>query len=1476
MSGNPIRYFEPNELDYNAEDLSIGISLKIQYMDRSLIANTEINGSVNILYGDENNNFLTTSYSDVTVLELEGGGNKESIGIENITIKYNTWYFPEVSMKFVDVRGNSVFNPMEMTNDSATKGTAKGSFLKAFFSFPYPIFYLTVKGFFGKPITYRLTVKDVPRAVFNSSTGNFELSVNFIGHMYYYLTDIPMSLVTLAPYIEYDGNNANMGNFQNSTTNIPTFIKFIKDTAAATKNIHSDEEYNNLQIEYDKVKEKYNIIERMLKLFNELEYFLDRCYKRKQNENDANKYTFEIKKDADKDILNTINKIIDEIEQKFKNRTISWDTIIFHKNSNYYFVTGESRYYNYETDIKTLEELLSDIAAKLQEIEKNILEREEKIVETTYLYTPTLKDVIEMTLSHLDKLRKNMAKCLNNILNDANNRKLSKIKKYKTDCNVVNNEITAFPFISFLNDNGEYVWIGETEANTFSERNFIENILRKTTKFQEDVKKAEDEFNFSESLIKNYPSTGLRSFILDSNVNQYEKEMNEAGGILNYCKQTTSDLPPVFKTIAERFVLSYFTNDAEYSTNVLPKIEMLKLLNCGFDKEVYNMQSVWGNTDMSNIYAQFWEACSKYFKEKILNTSWKLENAFYASHRVTQDEGSPVNSMSGGNAHVYSRTITVGGTKFFIWRIVATGNDCTWFIDWQDVINGGWDCVAFLKQRYYILSNFRPYKEGNEETFLTENSKAVKFLMENKVPIDEYLKMFPTVTPQLTKLVSVTTANFVVDGEDIIIGDAGGSNNFNNVDTWCQSKTKEHKAVKFKNPISIENFDTATSDEICKAFINCLKFEQNEAAVIEAEQRGGYQLFSIFSVCYLGLQYSSKISQHGPTSEIANRTTEEAVNLLQTDIYKYQHLNRYKILYDEVKERLSKLIKDFFNNVYNNDKLSAEDKNFQMRKFLRTGIAVGGNKYMPNIGNETNPCDIMEDLEAASTTYIDNFLNAIRTQLLLKLDEEEPRVDTSLSDERKLSIYDIFKNLYDRWKYGAEEINNEGSNHDKITINDFVFRDSLGRDISNELNINIENVISILLEISKGERNMTAYEFIYEICKQADCLLLPLPGGVFANTESKESLKSLFTPYNYSYVANDDLDSKFIVTYRQKDSQHLNFSPNESSYADDGIDFTNENVAPDINAGAFGVTYGFNKQRFFKNVQVSMDKPQVTEQSISTTLFIAENGDKEGSRKLGVSYHDIFDTFSNHSYQCSVEMMGNAQIMPMMYFQLNNIPFFKGGYMITSVEHEIKNGNMTTKFTGNRLNVNQFKIKNQPITINIEGNGEQTEIDYSEIGGDFVSNYFTLAELTYSSYAKTHNLNNTPGKAEIKKLQKLATDILDKIRAKYGKPIIVNSGFRSKRVNEGVGGSKNSQHRTGEAADIQTKNDVENGILFKLIERMILDGEITVGQLIWEHGDCERPDWIHVSLPTSTKKNDLLRAKRDGNGKTYYVVYVEC
>lgn len=116
--------------------------------------------------------------------------------------------------------------------------------------------------------------------------------------------------------------------------------------------------------------------------------------------------------------------------------------------------------------------------------------------------------------------------------------------------------------------------------------------------------------------------------------------------------------------------------------------------------------------------------------------------------------------------------------------------------------------------------------------------------------------------------------------------------------------------------------------------------------------------------------------------------------------------------------------------------------------------------------------------------------------------------------------------------------------------------------------------------------------------------------------------------------------------------------------------------------------------------------------------------------------------------------------------------------------------------------------------------------------------YFSLDELTV-----THQkLNNTPGLLEIQKLKLLVQNLLDPVREMYDSPIYVSSGFRSLTLNKAVGGATKliSQHTKGEAADI---DGVDNAKLFNLIR-----DHFDFDQLIWEEGNDQQPEWVHVSF----------------------------
>lgn len=134
--------------------------------------------------------------------------------------------------------------------------------------------------------------------------------------------------------------------------------------------------------------------------------------------------------------------------------------------------------------------------------------------------------------------------------------------------------------------------------------------------------------------------------------------------------------------------------------------------------------------------------------------------------------------------------------------------------------------------------------------------------------------------------------------------------------------------------------------------------------------------------------------------------------------------------------------------------------------------------------------------------------------------------------------------------------------------------------------------------------------------------------------------------------------------------------------------------------------------------------------------------------------------------------------------------------------------------------------------------------------------YFTIEELCRSNTAKQLKIDNSPNDQVKKKLQRLIEEILDPVRENYGSPIRVSSGYRCKKLNQVVNGSKTSQHLYGEAADL-IPYDGDTRRLFFLIKEMMEEGRIECGQLIWEYGDQRAPKWVHISLP-GKHKNQVL------------------
>lgn len=128
-----------------------------------------------------------------------------------------------------------------------------------------------------------------------------------------------------------------------------------------------------------------------------------------------------------------------------------------------------------------------------------------------------------------------------------------------------------------------------------------------------------------------------------------------------------------------------------------------------------------------------------------------------------------------------------------------------------------------------------------------------------------------------------------------------------------------------------------------------------------------------------------------------------------------------------------------------------------------------------------------------------------------------------------------------------------------------------------------------------------------------------------------------------------------------------------------------------------------------------------------------------------------------------------------------------------------------------------------------------------------LSEHFTLAELTHTDHRE---FDNTPNEQELANLIRLA-EFLEQVKtALGGKPIIVNSAFRSKQVNDAVGSKDTSQHRLGCAADIRVP-----GLNPDQVVREILAANLGVDQVIREFDA-----WTHVSIPSIENVPPRLQA----------------
>ena len=149
-----------------------------------------------------------------------------------------------------------------------------------------------------------------------------------------------------------------------------------------------------------------------------------------------------------------------------------------------------------------------------------------------------------------------------------------------------------------------------------------------------------------------------------------------------------------------------------------------------------------------------------------------------------------------------------------------------------------------------------------------------------------------------------------------------------------------------------------------------------------------------------------------------------------------------------------------------------------------------------------------------------------------------------------------------------------------------------------------------------------------------------------------------------------------------------------------------------------------------------------------------------------------------------------------------------------------------------------------------------------------ISDHVSYKEAIRSITAKRLGIDNSPTLEHTYNMQVLAEKIFEPLREYVGKPICINSMYRSPELNKAVGGSITSQHCKGQAMDIDDKyGHATNAEMFEFIKN-----NLDFDQMIWEFGDDENPDWVHVSyISKEENRNKILKAYKN-KGRTAYKV----
>jgi hypothetical protein len=1298
------------------EDLFIYVSLKAYSKSRSVILNEGEDNSVTTENSVQNNevNFIatkldtnsndnisyaTTDYTDIGGLNLEQNqnGTIEGFGIKNIDISYNSSLVPVVKITFEDIRGASLFDVVDRNN--------RKSPYSLFFKLPYPTFNLTVKGYYGRPVSYCLHMINWTSS-FNSDSGNFEINADFIGFQSAFISDINMQHVIGVMETEAAQSKLSGSTIDGAPT--PTLRDFLGDISKIQIGINDIkvgndgfEKLKNINTSFSLIKTLSNIIGKPLPIVNERkngDKLLTEIFRSpnfKTNDNIISIRDIIIIKESDKGYFNTFiestNKVKKEYD-KFQSESKIGDEYVIEeylfdetdpnevslsKSSNTFSGFTEDLYEmgttvwnictdnsdfditnisGYETKEKFLEKykntfppntgvLVYDFSKMRDDINEIEINLKKKVKEEKEKLSKEINDELKEDLEFNPTIRNSFSIIMNNV--QAMLEALYDVSlSAEGDAKERYSQLTTVDKTDINDSEYVYPWPAvyqNNEKGELKKQVWLETVVNDTSLFPE--------IKFVNDAIDGYIKSSKE-------LRQYRKvvrDINNPNSPDNWLSINVMDYKtnPYFEfNSPDKWQSNKLTDGVpnELYGNIIERAITLKSLSNTISQNSYNT---------SYPYLEGSIATTNLISQEYLDV---VGNNFTVDNAISSAEKEGIIKESGGN-YILEKDPFDDKIYFKVGEKV------------RPILKNRSSLSIRKDETDDIISKFDSLKPKNTDVSKGIFYQSKFYLYKHNI---SYLVWDEVTRNNITKPTSYDLSyRLKIDK----LSDINGLGKLNGSNILESTIYKNESDLEKSTLLILDTFPFLSFDETLKQYVYGAKQqEQKVSKVIELPK---------LYIAWLG------------------------------GTLKYNPSNVKTSLNEETKEHLI----DYFDKWYSTDGNRFNEK---FDTYSANPNDEKKNKNFLSLIKDTDDMGIVTPFKLKDNgelneisipkTQLKNYLDVFKKGFndnLNKIKESKNQKQSENTDESfknndlKLAFYNYFKLIYDKWMGGSGDgkiFNACGANQGNL-IDYFKFLNRAWGDIGDKAVCNLNSLVTLSDDIT-----VDLYTYISKILRDSNFLLQILPTYIdFNNAEKAKEIFKPFTDFD-SEINSSPVYACFLANGQSK-TLELDSDDRRYYYTNDGFVFEDGKMPAEFNNDdvneslvAFRVAFGTENQSFFKGVSLNQQEHKATAEYYKQLSNLV---DKRSGVDRVLQGNDLYDLFSTRSYKCTVNGLGNMNLQPLMYFQLDNVPFFRGAYLIMGVEHSITPNNMTTSFTGLRQSVNTIPVVDTATTF--------LNIDFSEV-----------------------------------------------------------------------------------------------------------------------------------------------------------------